>query len=135
MSDSLRNVPSWRRKTPAELAADRAQQNRKRFNLALPAIPAILLSAVVSVALMFPGRWLGPQPVPPRDVPGIFIVSFIVIFLMLYSVQLITGRAVLDSKSRLKICTKCFEINTAAEACNICGSGELEDADLWTRNR
>lgn len=136
MSNSLHEVPSWRRKTPAELAADRAHHHRKRFNPALPAVWAMVLSAVVSVALMFPGRWLGPPPVPSKDALGIFVLSFIVLFLMLYFVQLITGRAVLEYKSRLKICTECFDIHTGdTTSCSTCGSKQLEDANLWKRNR
>jgi hypothetical protein len=124
--------PRWRRKTSHERLSDRRRRRRRHLN-PLPPIMFAAFGAVMWTGLrMLVGDVRhGRPPISFAQALWELPVMFVVFLLGGY-----VGRAagwIRSNRTRLTICTRCFDIavDEGARRC-VCG-GPLDDADRWTQ--
>src|SRR5688572_10347675 len=128
--------PRWRRKTVAELRADRDQRARGRLNPAPALVMACICSGVVALARAA-GLVKGSGDASTStwaSVAGLFAPLLVVLFGIFYLAQVALGWSVVSS-GRLVICTRCFDVRVKGSSQTCPCGGAFDDADLWTHNR
>ena len=124
----------WRRKTWQEMQADRRRRRWQGLNPFLPLCVAAVLVTAITAADVFVGnpRHRRP-PVPLSDALSHLPLMFVLVFVVVYFLQVVVGA--FTGRTRLTICTRCYDIGvrTGNDRCP-CG-GHLDDADRWTHNR
>lgn len=133
MPDPTEESSRWRRKSPEELSRDALQKRRAQLSPLAPAIIAILFMVASFARDVFGWKRLGSLPVEEALRRCVF--AGIIVFVLAYLYQLIKGSALLEVRTRLTICTKCFDVATGQPPGRCLCGGILDDADRWTWNR
>jgi hypothetical protein len=126
-------LPTWRRKTAAELKKDGRRWSMRRLNPAQPAIIGLIFFLLVGLSCI-PALFHHSQSDLSDTLPIVGILAALIalfVFVLAYLFQLL-GLLSLPRVPRLLLCSKCFVVALPSIRKKCPCGGKMEDVAMWT---